>query len=338
MKAAITGGGGFVGSAIYKECLKRGQEVVLLDISEPEYDLPEGVSWFYCDVSEEDLVKKAMDKIQPDHLYMLAGVLGTTELIFQPAQAARVNIGGVANFMQILAEGGELPPTFFVSKPSAWPNMYTNTKDAAKEIIKFYMSHRDMPNPPTKGLEGIIHKWFNAYGPGQHTHPVRKAVPYFILKALVDEPLRIHGDGTQTADYIHIEDLADIAVTSMNDYPLTGRKEIDVGTGVPVDVTYLAQTIVKLSGSKSEIVYDEMRSGELPYTELVANVVNVNRIMSNGQPGFRYKFKDFEEGMNETIGYYRALPKERRDPALEFYRKTEQSEHALRDALMEIDL
>lgn len=337
MKAAITGGSGFVGSAIYKECLKRGQEVVLLDRSEPEYDLPEGVSWFYCDVSEEDLVKKAMDKVQPDHLYMLAGVLGTTELIFQPAQAARVNVGGVANFMQILAEEGELPPIFFVSKPSAWPNMYTATKDAAKEIIKFYMSHRDMPNPPTKGLEGVIHKWFNAYGPGQHTHPVRKAVPYFTLKALVDEPLRIYGDGTQTADYIHIEDIANIAVTAMNDYPLTGRREIDVGTGVPIDVTHLAQTIVRLSGSKSEIVYDEMRSGELPGTELVANVVNVNRIMGNGKPGFRYKFKDFEEGMNETIEYYRALPKERRDSALEFYRKTEQSEHALRDALIEIN-
>lgn len=335
MKTAITGGSGFVGSAIYKECLKRNHEVVLLDRSEPSYKLPEGVSWIHCDVSDEGLVKKAMDEVQPDQLYMLAGLLGTTELIFKPAQSVKVNIGGVANFMQILAEGGELPPTFLVSKPSAWPNMYTTTKDASKEILQFYMSHKDMPNAPTKGLEGVIHKWFNAYGPGQHTYPIRKAVPYFILKALGDEPLRIHGDGIQTADYVHIEDIANIAVTAMNDYPLTGSREIDVGTGVPIDVNYLAETIVNLSGSNSKIVHDNMRSGELPGTELVANTVNVNRIMGNNKPGFRYLFRDFEEGMNETIEYYKSLPKEKREEALKFYRQTEKSESGLMDYFRE---
>ncbi len=337
MKVGITGGSGFIGSAIYKECLKRGQEIVLLDKSKPKYNLPEGVSWFRCDVSDENLVKRAMDKIQPDQLYLLAGILGTTELIFQPAQSVRVNVVGVANFMQILAEGGNLPPTFFVSKPSAWPNIYTTTKDAAKEIIEFYMSHRNMPNPPTKGLEGVIHKWFNAYGPGQHTHPVRKAVPYFTLKALSNEPLRIHGDGTQTADYIHIEDIAKIAVTAMNDYPLTKEREIDVGTGVPIDVKYLAETIVELSKSKSKIIHFKMRSGELPGTELVANTVNINRIMGNNKPGFRYKFKDFEEGMIETIKYYQSISEEERRVALDFYKKTERSESNMRDYFREVN-
>ena len=333
MKVAITGGSGFVGSAIYNECLSRGQEVILLDRSKPKYKLPEGVSWIHCDVSEENLVKQAMDKTQPDQIYMLAGVLGTTELIFKPAEAVRVNIGGVANFMQILAEGGKLPPTFFVHKPSAWPNMYTTTKDAAKEIIELYMTHKEIENSPTKGLEGVIHKWFNAYGPGQHMYPIRKAVPYFILKALENEPLRIHGDGTQTADYIHIGDIAKIAVTAMNDFPFTGRREIDVGTGVPIDVSYLAETIVKLSKSKSEIIHDPMRSGELPGTELVANTVNINRIMGNRTPGYKYQFKDFEEGMMETIEYYKKVPKEEREKALNFYRETERSEKILRDVL-----
>lgn len=333
MKVAITGGSGFIGTAIYKECLRRGQEVVLLDRSKPEYNLPEGVSWKECDVSNEGLVKKAMDETSPDQLYLLAGVLGTTELTFQPAQAVKVNVGGVANFMQILAEGGKLPPTFYVTKPNCWPNMYTATKEAAKEILDFYMSQREIPNPPVNGLEGVIHKWFNAYGPGQHTHPIRKAVPYFILKALANEPLRIHGDGTQTADYIHIEDIAKIAVTAMNDFPLTGRRIIDVGTGIPVDVTYLAETIIKLSGSKSKISHDKMRTGEIPQTELVANIVNINRIMGNGKPGFKYHFKDFEEGMNETIEYYKKLPQEKKEKALQFYKETEKSERKLRDAI-----
>ncbi len=337
MKTAITGGSGFVGSAIYKECLKRGQEVVLLDRSEPKYNLPEGVSWYHCDVSDEGLVKKSMKDVKPDQLYLLAGLLGTTELLFMPSKSVSVNIGGVANFMQILAEGGELPPTFLVSKPSAWPNMYTTTKDSAKEIFGLYMDHKDKPNTPTKGLEGVIHKWFNAYGPGQHTHPIRKAVPYFILKALANEPLRIHGDGIQTSDYIHIDDIANIAVTAMNDYPLTGKKEIDVGTGIPIDVNYLAETIVKLSDSKSEIIHDVMRSGELPDTELVANVVNINRIMGNNKPGFKYPFRNFEEGMLKTIEYYKSLPKKEIDAALSFYKKTEGSESGLRDYFKEVN-
>jgi UDP-glucose 4-epimerase len=329
MKVAITGGSGFVGSAIYRKCLERGQEVVLLDRSKPTYNLPDGVSWTHCDVSDEELVKKSMDQEQPDHLYMLAGVLGTTELTFRPAEAARVNVGGVANFMQILAEGKELPPTFLVSKPSAWPNVYTVTKDAAKSFVEYYMSLKNNLVSPIKGLEGVIHKWFNAYGPGQHTHPIRKAVPYFILKALANENLRIHGDGTQTADYIHIDDIANIAVTAMNDFPYTQEREIDVGTGVPIDVNYLAEVIVRLSKSKSRIIRDPMRTGELPGTELVANTVNLNRIMGRGKPGYRYSFRDFEDGMLETIDYYRSITREQKEKALDFYRLTEENEHNL---------
>ncbi len=342
MKAAITGGSGFLGTAIYKELLRRGQEVVLFDRSEPPYALPQGVRWRKCDVSNVHQVKAAMDEEKPDHLYLLAGMLGTTELTYQPVNASRVNVGGVSSFMQILAEGGSLPRTFYVTKPSAWENMYTITKDAANRIMKFY-SMKNEDGSSVTGLKNtfelVLHKWFNAYGPGQHTHPVRKAVPYMILSALANRPIRIHGNGEQTADYIHIDDIAKIAVHAMNQEKVPYSKkdgfliptEMDIGTGVPISVNQLVETIVRLTESKSEIIHDHMRSGETPDTELVANPVHINKIMGAGQRvGYRHKFVDFEDGMWETIQWYKALPESHKQEALEFYDKTAHSEEELR--------
>ncbi len=306
-KVAITGGSGFIGSAIYRECRKRGDEVILFDKTEPPYKLPKGVTWTKCDVCDKDLVHKVIGESKLDQLYLVAGVLGTSELNVQPSTACNVNIGGLANFMDLAVEK-KLPRTFYVTKPNVWENMYTITKECSERIIQYYMNEY--------GLEGVIHKWFNAYGPGQHTHPVRKAVPYFILMALNNKPMRIHGDGEQTVDLVYVDDVAKIAVESMYKpkNELTNSEVIEVGTGVGLTVNYLANTIKEMCNSKSDIIHEPMRSGEVPNTQLAANTKRLFDIM-----GKDFKFMDYEEGMLNTIKYYKSINPIQADAALEFY-------------------
>lgn len=310
---AITGGSGFIGSGIYKECRKRCDDVLLFDNTKPPYTLPKGVTWVKCDVCDKDLVHKVMDETKPDQLYLVAGVLGTSELNVQPSRACNVNINGLANFMDLAVEQ-KLPRTFYVTKPNVWENMYTITKECSERIIQFYMKEY--------GLEGVIHKWFNAYGPGQHTHPVRKAVPYFILMALNNRPMRIHGDGKQTVDLVYVDDIAKIAVEAMNKprEELTNEEVIEVGVGQGMVVNDLAESIRDMCHSKSEIIHEPMRSGETPNTLLSADITRLKQIM-----GPDFKFTDFKEGMLRTINYYKNINPLQMASALEFYNGLDKS-------------
>ena len=309
-KVAITGGSGFIGSRIYRECRRSGNEVILLDKSKPRYELPEGITWEQCDVSNKDLVHRVMEKIQPiNQLYLVAGVLGTSELNLTPSKASEANVTGLANFMDLVVEPNrDFPKTFYVTKPNVWENIYTITKEASERMIQFYMNEF--------GLEGVIHKWYNAYGPGQHTHPVRKAVPYFALMALNNLPLKIHGDGTQTMDLVYVDDIAKIAVESMNKprEELTNEEVIDVGFGEQVVVNDLAKLMIDMCGSKSKIIHEPMRTGETPNTKLCADTTRVREIM-----GSDFKFTDLKKGMLETVKYYRNINPIQAEAALDFY-------------------
>ncbi len=305
MKAAITGGSGFIGFAIAKECLRRGQEVVLLDLVKPASDLPEGMRYVPCDVTDGELAHRVMDQERPHHLYLIAGLLGTPECNLQPGRATAVNTLGVANFMD-LAVRGDLSQVFYVTKLNIWENIYTITKKAGEEIVQLYIREYE--------LKGVIHRLLNAYGPRQKTHPVRKAVPYFILMALNDQPLEVYGDGEQTVDLIYVDDVARIAVEAMNQEHLTNDEVIDVGSGVDITINDLANTIIKLCQSRSEITHVPMRAGETPGTRQVANTTRLMEIM-----GRDFAFTNLEEGLLQTIGYYRQLPPKMVESALEFY-------------------
>jgi len=305
-KVAITGGSGFVGTAIYKECLKRNYEIVLFDRTEPSYELPEKVKWVQCDVVDLELVSKVTLKENPDEIYLIAGVLGTSELNETPYKASKNNILGVCTFME-LAVAGRLPPIFYVTKPNVWDNLYTFTKEASEKIIKYYMG---------EGIvQGVIHKWFNAYGEGQHTHPVRKAVPYFILCALHNLPIVIWGNGEQTVDMIYIDDIAYLAVEAMSKKKLTNQNVIEIGRGIEVTVNQLAKDILNLTKSNSKIIHKKMRSGETANTKLVANIEGINNYIYEN-----YQFYKYEEGLKNTIEYYKSISKEQLDDFFNFYK------------------
>lgn len=166
----------------------------------------------------------------------------------------------------------------------------------------------------TGKVEGVIHKWFNAYGEGQHTHPVRKAVPCFILCALYNKPVTIWGDGLQTVDMIYMEDIAYLAVETMNKKEFTMDKVIEIGRGIEVTVMKLAQDIIRLTKSTSKISHNPMRSGEISNTKLVADISGINKYIQND-----YKFYDYEQGLLNTIDYYRTLPQENISDFFKFY-------------------
>ncbi len=302
MKCIVTGGSGFIGRAFVGRLALEGHEVVVLDVTKPEYQLLHNVRFVEGDVRyKENLVPVFRTA---NEVYDCAGVLGTHELLIDNQKAVETNIKGAINVLEVARDCG-VQRVFHPTKPNDWLNTYSITKYAAERFCFMYQHEF--------GLPVTVLRWFNAYGPGQHLYPVRKAVPYFIVMALRNLPIEVFGDGQQTVDMIYVDDIAKIAIDATRKFAGRIDKVFDVGSGVAKTVLELVEDIKRLTGSNSEVVCLPMRRGEPTRSKIVARVEDLREHME-------IEFSDYEAGLTETIDYYRTIPNWDVKKALEYFR------------------
>jgi UDP-glucose 4-epimerase len=179
----------------------------------------------------------------------------------------------------------------FASKPNMWRhNVYTITKENCEKYLEMYRV--------IYGLETTILRPFNVYGPEEKVEQYRKAVPYFMISALKNEPIQIFGGGEQTMDLIHVRDCVEAFIVSADERKAVGEV-IEIGSGTETIVNELAQLIIKLAGSKSKIKHVSMRKGETPDSRIKADTRNMEDILQLTPR------VTLEEGLSETIEHYR---------------------------------
>jgi UDP-glucose 4-epimerase len=242
MRVTVTGGCGFIGSAVCTELRARGHQPVVFD--RPRGDVRERIS-----VSPVD---------PPDGVIHLAGVLGTHELFDTPHTAIDVNITGTVNVLDACRKAGAR--YVGITMPQVFPSVYTATKIAAVGFERAY--HH------TYGLPVSRVRAYNAFGAGQKHGPghPQKIVPAFATEAWAGRPLPVWGDGSQTVDLIHTSDLARMLVDALDH---GDDVTFDGGTGQAFTVNEVAEMVLQITGSKSTIEYLPMRRGEIP-THIVA--------------------------------------------------------------------
>lgn len=262
MKILVTGGGGFLGSSVMEFGRQAGHHMMSLDRTNDR--LPT----FVADVSDWGDVADALDEARPDHVIHLAGVLGTAELFEgdAPRRAIDVNIGGALNVIQWCTEQ-DAGYTTITMPDSGWANVYAATKGCAVTLAEAYRRH--------KGLRVSNVCAFNAYGPAQAHGPghPQKIIPTFARWAWAGHPIQVWGDGEQTVDLIHADDIARMLI----DATAFGNGEtFDAGTGEAYTVNQIADYVNEVCGNLDEagksprIEYLPMRAGEDEGTEIVA--------------------------------------------------------------------
>ncbi|MBJ7332871.1 MAG: NAD-dependent epimerase/dehydratase family protein [Solirubrobacteraceae bacterium] len=223
-----------------------------------------------------------------DEIYHFAGQLGTSELDETPRTAAEVNVLGSMNVFECAIDAG-VDRVFHASKPNVWLNAYTVSKHAAERFGNLYAASQ-------VGTRICSLRYFNGYGPGQHTHPVRKLVPTFALQALSGIPLEVYGDGEQVVDMIYAPDIARLTVDFTDVAP--GGEAPDCGRGVPLTVNAVAQAVAAWAGGRVEIRHLPMRRGEDPHTELVADTARLEAVLGP------LRFSDWEASLARTLDWY----------------------------------
>lgn len=235
MLIAVTGGSGFIGSAVTRVLRSRGHDVRVLDLP----------GW---DVREPFRIGTPVDTV-----IHLAGLLGTAELFSRPLAAVDVNVAGTVNVLEACRAAGASYTG--ITMPPVFPSVYAATKTGARELERAYHHGFGLPVSRVRA--------FNAYGPGQKHgagHP-QKIVPAFATAAWAGRPIPVWGDGTQCVDLVHVDDLARMladAVAHGDDVTFDG------GTGIPVPVNEVAAMVLEITGSRGGVEYLPMRRGEVP--------------------------------------------------------------------------
>ena len=262
MRFLITGGAGFIGAALANRLVALGHHVrVLDDLSAGDPDrLDPRVIFTRGDVRD---VPKLWTLLQGvDCVYHLAARVSIPESVLFPREYNDVNVGGTVSILEatrtvgvkrvILASSGtvygEQPHQPLREDISPNPPVpYAVTKIAA-EYYLFTLG-------TLYNIETVALRIFNAYGPGQQL-PVSypPVIPQFLRQILGGGSLVVHGDGSQTRDFVYIDDVVDALVAAYS--ADADGQIINVGSGVETSINELVEALEEVTGYKAHVLYN----------------------------------------------------------------------------------
>lgn len=268
MNFLITGGAGFLGSALANHLTRQGHEVRVLDdlsTGNPDVLLPE-VHFTRGDINDRPKLWTQLQDV--DCVYHLAARVSVPESVLYPREYNTVNVGGTVTLMEAMRDVG-VHRVVLVSSGAVYGNQVIQPlrEDAQPHPISPYAVSKLASEfyVQTIGrlwkIETVCLRVFNAYGPGQHLPPSHAPViPNFLRQAYLNGTLVLHGEGTQTRDYVFIEDVVN-ALSAAALIPGIDKLIINVGSGKETSVRELARLAMDVTGGKPQVVFNPRSDG-----------------------------------------------------------------------------
>lgn len=292
-RVLVTGGSGFIGGALV-DALNAEATVRVLDIT-PRGDAPDDVDVIEGDIRDESVLDEAMDGI--DTVFHQAAVVSVEESIDDPVRSHSVNVAGTVRTLEaarrhdarvVLASSAAVygdPECVPVSETD--PLEPTSPYGLEKlSIDRYARLYHDL-----YGLETVALRYFNVYGPGQSGGDYAGVIEAFLERAREGEPLPVHGDGKQTRDFVHIDDVVEAnRLAAETDAVGTAY---NIGTGRSVTVERLAEQIRDAVDSRSPIVHTDPRAGDIRHSR-----ADISR--ARERLGFRPTV-DLEQGIETLV-------------------------------------
>jgi UDP-glucose 4-epimerase len=307
----LTGGAGFIGATLAGR-LHEDNRIVVFDnlrrdsLSQRPWSGHPNITVIQGDVTDAAAVRKAMADAQPNVVVHLAAIAGIDTVIKSPTTTMNVNMVGTLNTLEAARQLPTLERFVDFSTSEVFGSyafradeaqmttigavgearwIYAVSKLAGEHLVHAY--HREF------GLPTVTMRPFNVYGPGQVGEG---AIHRFVLAALRDEEIQIHGDGTQIRAWCYVDDMVEGVLIAL-EHPKAVGESFNIGNARAVVTIYgLANTIVRVLGSKSQI-----RFIRKDYADVELRVPNVDK--ARDLIGFEAKV-DLEEGLRRTAGYY----------------------------------
>ncbi|MDF2936144.1 MAG: NAD-dependent epimerase/dehydratase [Paenibacillaceae bacterium] len=301
MKAVVTGGAGFIGSHLAKELLERQWEVHVIDDLSTGHTskVPHGAALHILDIRQPE-VEERIAAIRPDIVFHLAAQADVQRSIKEPDTDAAINITGTARilkaclsaqvrkliFSSTSAVYGELSKDRITEEDSPQPiSFYGMSKWAGEQYLEVFRRLHGFPY--------TVLRYGNVYGPGQTAKGEGGVIALFMEKLVKKEPLRIHGDGGQTRDFIYVKDVvaANLAAVDAGD-----GDTIQISTGNTTSVNQIARLLQELHPDHVQVEYGPARPGDIRHSCL-ANAKAQEQL--HWQPAVT-----FRQGLAETYRHW----------------------------------
>lgn len=262
----VTGGAGFIGSHLVDALVEHNEVRILDDFSSGfRSNVHSDVTVIEGDMRNETLLNEAMRGI--DLVFHQAALVSVTQSVETPKRSHETNVSATVTLLDrarredarvVLASSAAIygtPERIPISEdhPKKPMSPYGLDKLTADQYAQLY--HEQY------GLETVMLRYFNAYGPRQVANAYSGVVSIFLDQARNGEPITVEGDGTQIRDFVHVSDIvqANLLAASAD----VAGEAYNVGTGRSVSVLELAEAVQQVAQTESEIVHTDPRPSDI---------------------------------------------------------------------------
>jgi len=269
-RVLVTGGGGFIGSHLTGALAANNHVKVLDDFSTGrQANLPEGVTVIQGDVRDKATVTGAMEGV--DIVFHEAAMVSVPESIKQPVDCHELNGSATVNVFDcarrqdarvVLASSAAVygnPDTVPIKEeaPADPDTPYGIEKHLGEQYAQFYTEQYGLPTVPLR--------YFNVYGPRGLDGEYAGVIGTFIRQAQAGDPLTVEGDGKQTRDFVHVDDVvrANLLAATTD---AVGRP-FNVGTGRSITINELAEIVRDVVDTDVAIKHVSGRSNDIEESE-----------------------------------------------------------------------
>lgn len=304
-KILVTGGAGFIGSHLCERLLNDGNDVICLDnfFTGSKQNILHLLDSRFFELVRHDVIDPY--KAEVDEIYNLACPASPIHYQYNAIKTVKTSVMGAINMLGLAkrlnakilqASTSEVygDPSVHPQEESYWGNVNPIGEracyDEGKRIAEtLFMSYHRQNHVKIK-----IIRIFNTYGPRMQPDDGR-VVSNFIVQALSNKPITIYGDGSQTRSFQYVDDLIEGMVRTMAT-PDVFTGPVNIGNPGEFTIKQLAEKIITMTGSKSEIIYKPLPSDDPVRRRPDISLAQKNL---NWQP-----MVNLEQGLAKTIAYF----------------------------------
>lgn len=307
----ITGGAGFIGSHLSEKLLNEGNEIIALDnfFTGSKKNIIHLLDNPYFELVRHDVTIPYFAEV--DEIYNLACPASPVHYQHNPIKTVKTSVLGAINMLGLAkrvnakifqASTSEVygDPEIHPQPESYWGNVNTlgprSCYDEGKRVAETLFVNYNFQNKVRTKIARI----FNTYGPNMHPNDGR-VVSNFIVQALQNKNITVYGDGQQTRSFQYVDDLVAGIISLMNDTDEDFTGPVNIGNPGEFTILELAQKVIQLTSSKSEIIYMP-----LPEDDPMQRKPDIT--LAKEKLNWSPKV-DLEDGLIKTIKYFDQLIK-----------------------------
>ena len=290
MRVVVTGGAGFIGHHIVAKLMRQGHEVAVIDnLSRPS---PKGlvtlkqlnVDLLKADITDYATIHEALSRLRPDAVVHAAALIDVAESVEKPHTYMHVNAEGTAAVARAAISAG-VSRVIYLSSAAVYgvPEYLPVDEEHPTKPISPYGASKLAGELVLESIVGSLGKpeyvtlrLFNVYGPGQNpSSPYSGVITKFIHAVTSGGEIVIYGDGEQSRDFIHVEDVAEAVMRALT--TTEACVTLNIGTGTRTTINELARLVMSVAGKEVPVKHAPPRKGDIRHS--VASIEKARRVL-----------------------------------------------------------